>query len=328
MRMATSILAAAALGILVAATAARAQECVGDCNGDGMVAINELIIGVNIALGAAPVSQCPSFDANGDGMVGINELITAVNNALTGCGPPVGCSGTERVFTIEPGVELGIPGDVSSEADGTSRTGLFTSALSSNAAASWPPGPVTLIMGTADANGVACLTIKEDVTLAINILDSTCLCFKMLKEGATGSIDCDGGTAYDTSATRVSMMPGFGWSAMTGEGSPSGPGNANLLVMGLFERVMMTCQEADCPNHQYTSPPNLFAFTTTTATSTQETTGAPIVYAVPGEPFSCTNFATPGSGGMLAAPAPTTIDPIGDVSNVFRMADSTMPPAP
>ena len=59
--------------------------CVGDCNGNGMVEINELIIGVNIALGSAPLSNCSSFDANHDGMVEINELIQAVNNALNGC---------------------------------------------------------------------------------------------------------------------------------------------------------------------------------------------------------------------------------------------------
>ena len=59
--------------------------CVGDCDGDGMVAINELITGVNIALGSADVSACPSFDIDGDGEVAINELITGVNNALNGC---------------------------------------------------------------------------------------------------------------------------------------------------------------------------------------------------------------------------------------------------
>jgi hypothetical protein len=59
--------------------------CAGDCNGDGAVAINELITGVNIALGSAPISSCPSFDGNGDGNVAINELIAAVNNALNGC---------------------------------------------------------------------------------------------------------------------------------------------------------------------------------------------------------------------------------------------------
>ncbi len=59
--------------------------CVGDCSGDGMVVIGELISGVNIALGNSPVSSCPAFDVNGDGMVGINELIAAVNAALNGC---------------------------------------------------------------------------------------------------------------------------------------------------------------------------------------------------------------------------------------------------
>jgi hypothetical protein len=59
--------------------------CQGDCNGDGMVAINELINGVNIALGSAAVSTCASVDANGDGMVTINELIAAVTRALNGC---------------------------------------------------------------------------------------------------------------------------------------------------------------------------------------------------------------------------------------------------
>ncbi len=59
--------------------------CVGDCNTDGSVAINELIIGVNIALGSTPVGNCSSFDVNSNGSVEINELISAVNNALNGC---------------------------------------------------------------------------------------------------------------------------------------------------------------------------------------------------------------------------------------------------
>jgi hypothetical protein len=59
--------------------------CAGDCNGDDAVAINELITGVNIALGSSPVSACPSFDSSGDGTVAINELIAAVTRALSGC---------------------------------------------------------------------------------------------------------------------------------------------------------------------------------------------------------------------------------------------------
>lgn len=61
------------------------QPCVGDCNGDGQVLINELVVGVNIALGNTPVSQCLAFDADRGGTVTINELIQGVNNALNGC---------------------------------------------------------------------------------------------------------------------------------------------------------------------------------------------------------------------------------------------------
>ena len=72
-------------GTFTVAAVTPTPGCVGDCNHDGMVAINELITGVNIALGNTPVSSCPSFDRNGDGMVAINELIAAVNAALNGC---------------------------------------------------------------------------------------------------------------------------------------------------------------------------------------------------------------------------------------------------
>jgi hypothetical protein len=49
------------------------------------VAINELVIGVNIALGSAALNACPSYDTNGDGTIEVDELITAVNNAQAGC---------------------------------------------------------------------------------------------------------------------------------------------------------------------------------------------------------------------------------------------------
>jgi hypothetical protein len=49
------------------------------------VTVDELIKGVNIALGSLPLSECPSFDTNGDGEVTVNELIKGVNNALNSC---------------------------------------------------------------------------------------------------------------------------------------------------------------------------------------------------------------------------------------------------
>jgi len=67
------------------APASPADACAGDCDGDGMVAINELIAGVGIALGQQQASTCASLDRNGDGAVTVEELIAAVRAALDGC---------------------------------------------------------------------------------------------------------------------------------------------------------------------------------------------------------------------------------------------------
>lgn len=56
----------------------------GDCNGDGAVSVDELLIGVNMVLGNQPVSACPAFDPHGDGEVTITELISGINAALGG----------------------------------------------------------------------------------------------------------------------------------------------------------------------------------------------------------------------------------------------------
>lgn len=56
---------------------------VGDCNRNGTVSIDELIRGVNIALGTADVSECTPFDRIADGKVTVNELVRGVGNALS-----------------------------------------------------------------------------------------------------------------------------------------------------------------------------------------------------------------------------------------------------
>jgi hypothetical protein len=58
--------------------------CVGDCDNSNSVAVNEVIIMTNIALGTDQPSSCPAGDPGNDG-VQINDIVTAVNNALHGC---------------------------------------------------------------------------------------------------------------------------------------------------------------------------------------------------------------------------------------------------
>lgn len=65
-------------------SAARAT-CVGDCSGDHEVSVNEIVIAVNIALGATGLAACPAADADADGAVVIDEILQAVVAALQGC---------------------------------------------------------------------------------------------------------------------------------------------------------------------------------------------------------------------------------------------------
>jgi hypothetical protein len=67
------------------ATAIVASPCVGDCNSDDTVTVDEILTLVNIALGNLELSTCEDGDGNGHGQITVDEILTAVNNALNGC---------------------------------------------------------------------------------------------------------------------------------------------------------------------------------------------------------------------------------------------------
>jgi hypothetical protein len=92
------------LSVLLGTPPSRSDAaCVGDCDGNGEVIVNELVIMVNIALGSASLSSCPAGDADGSGDITINELIVAVNNALDMCPlPPATSTPTEPLITPTP----------------------------------------------------------------------------------------------------------------------------------------------------------------------------------------------------------------------------------
>ncbi len=54
----------------------------GDCNGDGRLGIDDLVLSVGIALGDSPARSCLPADPNGDGRVSIAELVRMVTIAL------------------------------------------------------------------------------------------------------------------------------------------------------------------------------------------------------------------------------------------------------
>ncbi len=72
----------AAILLLAAIHSAAELSLAGDCDGDGRVSINELVVGVNILLGTTPLASCPAIDRDGNGRATVDELIVAVRHAL------------------------------------------------------------------------------------------------------------------------------------------------------------------------------------------------------------------------------------------------------
>ncbi|MEO8603138.1 MAG: hypothetical protein ABI629_11235 [bacterium] len=95
--------AAAGLGAALADVA-----CVGDCDGNAEVAVNELVVGVGIALGSRTVDDCLAADPNFDRDIAVSELVAAVNSLLNGCG---GASATAT-----PTIDIAIPSQTGSPA--------------------------------------------------------------------------------------------------------------------------------------------------------------------------------------------------------------------
>ena len=66
-------------------TIAGPAPCVGDCNSDTVVTVDELLTMVNIALGNTPCSACSAANVCDDFVITVDEILTAVNYALNGC---------------------------------------------------------------------------------------------------------------------------------------------------------------------------------------------------------------------------------------------------
>jgi hypothetical protein len=62
----------------------------GDCNGDGVVTVEELVAMVNDALSEPRSVGCAAGDTNQDGRISVDELVTAIRAALLGDpSPPI-----------------------------------------------------------------------------------------------------------------------------------------------------------------------------------------------------------------------------------------------
>ena len=93
-----------------------AEVCAGDCSGDGVVTVDELITGATIALGERATADCPSFDEIRNDRVEVDELLGAIRNAQPvrsggaklsrgGCeipyGEDIGCKPSRCILCID-----------------------------------------------------------------------------------------------------------------------------------------------------------------------------------------------------------------------------------
>lgn len=62
--------------------------CVGDCDSSQYVTVDEVLVGVNIALGQQQLAVCSAFDRDANESLTVDELISGVDAALNGCTVP------------------------------------------------------------------------------------------------------------------------------------------------------------------------------------------------------------------------------------------------
>lgn len=98
--MKSSVIALCLVALTSESGVAQVGECMGDCDGNGVVRVNELIRLVNAAQSVAcltaphcpPPDPCLALDRNDDGVIAVNELtsaihhiVEAVGNSMSGC---------------------------------------------------------------------------------------------------------------------------------------------------------------------------------------------------------------------------------------------------
>ncbi len=80
--VATIPVGAAPMGITVVEVP---RICGGDCDGDATTTVDELITGINIALGLVAPESCQAIDTDVSGDVSVDEIVAAVGLSLGGC---------------------------------------------------------------------------------------------------------------------------------------------------------------------------------------------------------------------------------------------------
>jgi hypothetical protein len=214
----------------------------------------------------------------------------------------------QRVFSVAPSGE---------------RSGFFIHILPGvNLARAVMGGPLRIDAGAPDSDGVASLSLAEDVVLSFETVVNDLACLRFEAAGSHGELACDGGFGHDVSVTQAggpNAPPPVSASFLGGD---AGPGAATLLLPMQFTRLPAGAVADDCLSAAY-PPPVEVALTTGTVTSTKGSA----TFETPGENFVCgpdgDDWRREDGQGMLVVGVPIFDSrvPGGNLAAAFRVAD-------
>jgi hypothetical protein len=213
-------------------------------------------------------------------------------------------------------------------------------------------GPVVLVGGSPDANGVASLSISTPVVIGAqdpSALDDNFNCWRIESNG-TGFVDCDGGSNVDgavtvnSNTTAAPPPPDWDDAWLT---APSGVTNsgagAALIPITIKTQNAVACPAPDDASWAAITPHHTVAVTgtaTTTITNARKCPGGsglvgncpnpPYVVSLAGANFNCSNWTT-NSGAKIVIPnLDLDVDfgtalgatlGIGDIAETLRLND-------
>ena len=297
-------------------------RCVGDCDGNGAVQIDELILVRNIRAGA-PVASCSDADFDADGSVSATEALQALDSALGPCAPdPAEPPAPPQPVSINAGFAVSVPGGVA----------RLTVSLNANAHAVagiqnylfyTPQAPVASDAGIPRCNVNAKLVAKAAFAFGPAGCDPSSDCDRVIAfvESASG-----GGLSAELYTCMVDVAPGTtprpqpypiairGPLASDPDGSPL---VASAVDGGVLVRppATFTPTATSTPSVTPTSSPTATATTTPSRTPTATGTRTPTGTPTPTAPATFTSTATrtptatPSSTATPTATPPPTDTP-------------------
>lgn len=274
-------------------------------------------------------ANCRSNETCGNGVI---DAVTGEECDDGGTAPGDGCDATCQIEECSFAGSATPLGSRTFSLE-TATSGFFNSIIGLGTAVgtmSMPAGPMQLVAGTPDADGVVPISLAADSIVEIKIpLNNQTQCFRFTT-ASTGKLHCCGGHAVGVTSTRDSNTGGRPTSGGGADGptillSGVGTGGPGDLLMSFNVRQVLGNLSLDCLTASYPAASSTQVWTTGRAAGRvirPAQGGSLFEFASTGVPFSCSDWTTEnGPGTFVQADTALNAVPNLDAANVRKMAD-------